>query len=644
MSSMASAAPRGRVLVVEDEGLIALDIRRTLEDYGFDVVGVAASGEDALVAAAANRPDLVLMDVHLQGEIDGIETAERLRAQHDVAIAYLTAYGDADTIERTKRSAPGRLLLKPFKRADLFSLVEIELHRAHAERMARRAREHEQQLAAVLSCIGDAVIATDEKLHVTFMNAAAEHLVGWTLADACGRSIAEVVELRDESTGAPLPAVLLEALWGRTPCRVDAATLVTRSGATRHVAQSVSPILRGDELRGAVLAITDVTEQRRAARDLEIAERMAALARNSRAIGHDVNNALTVVGANLAYVTDQIGQVAEFCGARGIHDDLVGDSPRALADASAGVSTIQRVVGRLRMFGSDESITESVDLADVLRWAAGTTERQWRARARLRLEIDPMPLVEADEARLGQVFLELVMRAAMAIRPGDVAGQEIGIRGGTDVDGGAIVRISTTGTPTDGGPNGSPVASRNAAKAKRSVIATCEGIVADLRGALTIEPREHGDAVVVRLPAARAIRLQPRRAPLPTLGPGRRGKILVLDDDALVAQVVTRVLGREHDVVAVASAPEAIELLRKGATFDAVVCDVVMPGVGGIEMFQWTRAQFPALASSFMFLTGGALDAQTARQLETLPVPRMDKPFRPSELRELVAALVGRSG
>lgn len=127
-------------------------------------------------------------------------------------------------------------------------------------------------------------------------------------------------------------------------------------------------------------------------------------------------------------------------------------------------------------------------------------------------------------------------------------------------------------------------------------------------------------------------------------GPARRGKVLVIDDDVLVAQVVARVLGREHDVVAVSSGSDAIDLLRESPTFDAVVCDVVMPGVGGVEMFLWTRAQLPALASSFMFLTGGAIDAQTARDLDALPVPRMDKPFSPAELRELVATLVERAG
>jgi PAS domain S-box-containing protein len=630
-----TTARRARILVVEDERLVALDIGRSLEELGFEVVGTASSGEEALDAVASERPDLVLMDVHLRGELDGIETARRLRMQHDVAIAYLTGHGDAETIERAKQAAPGGLLIKPFKQADLYGLVEIELHRAHAERMSRRARDREQLLATVLTCVGDAVISTDTSLTITFMNPAAQELVGWSLDEARGRQVDEVVQLRDESTGALLPAVLLETLWGRSPCRVHAATLVTRLGAIRHVSQSAAPVLAGDELLGAVVAITDVTDQRRAAKELEVAERMTSLARHSKAIAHDVNNALTIVGANLSYASDRLGAVAVRPDTPLPVEDAVGESRRALADAGTGIGRIEQIVRRLKMFGADESSVGAVDLADVLRWAVGVTERQWRSRARVRLDLHAMPRVEADEARVGQVFLELVLRAATASAGDGGQLQAIEIVGSRDANGRAIVRISTTGMPKEVGGRSRP--------SHRSPLEICKSIVEDLGGELVVESRaDSGDAVTVSLPGARVLRLSPQRRPISALGPGRRGKVLVIDDEELVGQVVTRVLSTEHDVVAVLSAAEAIDLMGRGTMFDAVICDVVMHGVGGVEMFQWVRTQHPMLVSSFMFLTGGAIDEDTARKLDELPAPRLDKPFRPADLRRMVAALVNR--
>jgi two-component system, NtrC family, sensor kinase len=410
------------------------------------------------------------------------------------------------------------------------------------------------------------------------------------------------------------------------------------------VTQNSAPVFQGDALVGAVLAITDVTDERRDARDLEMVERMASLARHSRAIAHDTNNALTVVGANLLFLSDQCDLVAESTD-RVVSDDVLGESRRALSDATKGVSQVQSVVGRLRMFGSDESMTASIEPADVIRWALSVSERQWRGRARLRLEIDGMPRVEADEARLAQVMLELITRAASAIRRDEGEHHELAVIGGRDADGRALIRITTTATPPDLIEESPAVASAGAGAARGapSKLALCASIVRSLGGSLETErPSDGGDEARVRLPAARVVRMPRPTRPLSMLGTGRHGKILVVDDEELVSQVVSRVLGSEHDVVSVLSGREAIELLSRGVTFDAVVCDVVMPDVNGLDVYYWIRAQQPALMRSFMFLTGGATDAKTVRHFDSLTVTSMEKPFRPSELRALVANLVGR--
>src|SRR5689334_15166177 len=125
--------PRGRILVVEDQGIVAIDIERCLEDAGFEVTAIATSMEDALREAAQSRPDLVLMDIRIQGVADGIEAADQLHQRFRLPIIYLTAHDDADTLARAKRTDPMAFLLKPFKPAELTSAVEIALNRVWAE-------------------------------------------------------------------------------------------------------------------------------------------------------------------------------------------------------------------------------------------------------------------------------------------------------------------------------------------------------------------------------------------------------------------------------------------------------------------------------------------------------------------------------
>jgi PAS domain S-box-containing protein len=606
----ARLASPARILIVEDEGLIALDIERSLQDLGYEVVGRVDSSTDALRCAAANRPDLVLMDVHIKGELDGIETAALLRREHDVAIAYLTAFGDVATVERTKATAPGGLLLKPFKPADLYSLVEIELYRTQVVRMQRSIRERTEVLATILRSIGDAVIATDRDLAVTFMNGFAEGLTGWPLGDARGHAAGEVLPLQDEESGASLAALLIETMWGRMPCHIPAATVVTRAGELRHVRVSVAPTLHADELVGAVIVFSDITVERKIARQLEVTERMALLGRHSAALAHDMKNALAVVGANLHYARENTAAESD------VRD--------AIGDAATGVARLEQIVARLRLFGGESCEGGSVDLEDVLQWALGATERQWKTWARIAINLQRLPHVAGDDARVGQVLVELLGRAATAVADSERDRNEIRIVGRRDPDGRAALTIFDTGRAMGGG-----------------LPTVVTALVAELGGDVCVDPRiGGGNEVTLRLPAARTIPLDPTRRRDAATAERHRGKVLVVDDDDLVGQVVARVLAQEHDVIAVHSAREAVELFESGQRFDVVIADVVMPGQDGIELLDDVRARFPEAHAGFMFLTGGGLDAKAARALARRPEPSLEKPFDPVELRALVATLV----
>lgn len=186
-----------RILIVEDQGIVAHDIERCLTDNGFEVTAIAASMEEAVREASRSRPDLALMDIRLRGDVDGIETATRLHRDFDLPIIFLTAHSDPETVARATQSEPMAFLLKPFNPAELTIAVEVALKRTRAE---REIQARERSFLSAMNAIGEAVLTTDAQSRVRFMNRAAEELTGWQQEQALGCEAAEVVHLANEAS------------------------------------------------------------------------------------------------------------------------------------------------------------------------------------------------------------------------------------------------------------------------------------------------------------------------------------------------------------------------------------------------------------------------------------------------------------
>jgi PAS domain S-box-containing protein len=636
---MKSGDGRARILIVEDEGIVALDIEKTLNDLGFEVTGKAASSDEALASAAANRPDLVLMDIRIRGPLDGIAVAELLRRDYDVPIAFLTAHGDMETIERAKRTSPGGFLLKPFKQAELYSVIEIALHRA---RMERLLREREQLLSTTLRSIGDAVVTADVGLSVTFMNEAAEVLTGWKLGDAIGRPIDEVLPLRDESNGAALTDAFREALFTRAKQQIPNAVLEGRDGVVHHVQDSVAPILDGTALHGAVVVITDITAKRHLSRQLEFSERLASLGTLAAGVGHEINNPLAFVTANLHFACDELERMRTALNAGAMFDEL----GHALGEARVGADRIGRIVARLRLFARQEVSAGPVDIGGVLGWAIDVTEHEWRQRAQLVRNVEELPRVVGDEVRLGQVFVNLITNAAQAIPRGSPDAHTIRIHATLERDGSVVVSIADSGVgiaPDMIGRVFEPFfTTKGAGQGTGLGLSICNGIVRDLGGEITVmsEPGR-GSEFRVRLPAAR-VETPTAPEPVAQVVATVRGKVLVIDDEPLVLQAIARVLSAMHDVTAVPSGRDAVQLIEAGNEYDIVLCDLMMPGMGGAEVYEWIRETRPHLLTGFVFLSGGATDPKSAELLASMGNASVEKPFSPMKLRALVASFVTR--
>ncbi|MBI5679479.1 MAG: response regulator [Methanobacterium sp.] len=192
-----------QILVVEDERITAEDIKAALESVGYMVPEIVASGEEAIKKVEELQLDLILMDIQLEGEMDGIRAADKIKEKYDIPVIYLTAYSDNRTVQRAKITEPSGYILKepfgfirkPFEESELRTAIEITLYRHKIE---KRLRDHEQWLNAILKSVNDAVIATDSKRQIKFMNPVAEDLTGWIQEDAIGESLENVFLIESE--------------------------------------------------------------------------------------------------------------------------------------------------------------------------------------------------------------------------------------------------------------------------------------------------------------------------------------------------------------------------------------------------------------------------------------------------------------
>jgi len=254
-----------QILVVEDESIVAEDIRRNLENLGYVVPAVASSGEDAVKKAEELSPDLVLMDIVLKGEIDGIEAAEQIRSRFDIPVVYLTAYSDEKTLERAKITEPFGYVIKPFKERELQINIEIALYK---HKMEKKLKESREWFSTTLRSISDAVIATDSKGCVKFMNPVAEALTGWKLEEAAGKPLEEVFDIineEGEEVESPIKRVAQE---GVVVAEANKTVLISRDGTKIPIEENGDPI-RDDKgnINGFIVVFRDVTERRDAGRE-----------------------------------------------------------------------------------------------------------------------------------------------------------------------------------------------------------------------------------------------------------------------------------------------------------------------------------------------------------------------------------------
>jgi PAS domain S-box-containing protein len=296
---------KAKILIVEDEAIIARNLKYKLEEFGYIVSGIVDSGQKALNSIKKIKIDLVLMDIMIHGKINGIETAKKIRSDFDIPVIYLTAYTDSDTIKEAKITEPFAYLCKPIKSEDLYAALEIAFY---MHRVKKQLIEKDTWLSTLLRSISDAVIATDIKGKITFMNPKAEELCGWKAEESKGKSLDQVFKIIKENTHKPVTHFVEKILKSNTCQDIkNHILLISKNGKHIPIEKSGAPIKNDDgAIFGVVIIFKDITERKNAEDAVQKSEE------KYRSLVEDNQNPIYLLDKNLTYLYANNSYISRF--------------------------------------------------------------------------------------------------------------------------------------------------------------------------------------------------------------------------------------------------------------------------------------------------------------------------------------------
>ncbi len=386
-----------RILVAEDDVIVAEDIRETLEELGYEVPAVVNSGADAVRAARTHGPDLVLMDIRMPGGVDGIQAADRIAAEVDVPVVFLSSHSDDTTLTRAKSARPFGYLIKPFEARELKTAIEIAVYRHHAERLVAESRERYRRLFHD-DVAGNYVTTPDGK--ILDCNRAFAELMGFESVDACLDADASDFYPGDEREE------FLDELRERGEVRNRKTTLIRTDGSRVRIRENA----RGEFVDGRLTRIhghaVDVTREERLQERLRVQSRMEAVGHLTAGIAHDFNNILTAIRGAMELARSDEGISA------GTREDL-----------EAGMRTCDRAANLVRQLiavgGKEEGPRRRIELGSTVRDMTDLFGQLLGPDVELELELPEQPVpVLASRTRVEQVVLNLVVNARDALDRG----------------------------------------------------------------------------------------------------------------------------------------------------------------------------------------------------------------------------------
>ena len=614
MHQAPTAPPRLRVLLVEDEALIASELSHRLTRLGHEVVDVVDRGSTAVAVALERRPDLLMLDLRLRGDRDGISVAAEVRQRADIPAIFVTAYSDAETLRRAKAVEPLGYLLKPFSGRMLEVTLEMAVHtlalRRERQQVLSDLRSAKERTKAVLDNAPDAILGLDADARVVEYSQSARELFGAQPGELLGARLPELVangcpdldalraQVRPERPSVPV------ANRARGRC-IDGTLFPARVHVSAH------------PLGGAVgftVIVHDLRDELEAEQRLLESQKREVSGIVAGMVAHDINNLLTVVqcAAGLLGLTDDpSGSLAE-----------IGDE---LSEAARQGANLNRRL--LSFVGGSDAPMEVVDPVAVVDRVLPLLDSVAGDQVDLRVQAQPSPTVRTSPSHVEQVLLNLVVNARDAMPQGGRAtvrvqpsgeGVTIAVQdNGVGMDADTLARCRTAFFTTKAKGTGLGLATVQA------IVRRCDG-----RMAVTSEPGI-GTTVEIWLPAAEGeVAVVERATPAPV--PVRR-TVLVVDDDESVLNSTARMLERAgFEAIRAPGAGAALVLVQdRSRSIDLALVDFGLPLMDGYELVRRLRRMQPEIRC--VVVTGGLTTPPRP------PCPVLHKPWTLPSLLSLLA-------
>jgi signal transduction histidine kinase/CheY-like chemotaxis protein len=657
-----------RVLQIEDVEDDALLVAIELKKGGWEPICHRVETADDMRRALRQKSwDLVISDFGLP-RFDA-PSALAVLQEYDIDVPFIIVSGTiAEEVAVAAMKAGAHDYVTKLNLKRLVPAVQRELREAESRRERRRAederRRADDRFHTLVDSLDGIVFTLDRELRIDGMFGRgltptaldSRRYLGKTVGDLLGSGSPGAGgppnasgSTNGASTGHTTPgeaepphdAACVRALAGEHVAYEWSQDL---SSGMRHVQVSLSPIGRRDEVTGIVGIVRDISDQKKLQAHLLVTDRMASIGTLAAGVAHEINNPLASLMANLDLASREIVRLAS---GKSPTPQSLAELEEELGDAREATQRVSQIVRDLRLFSrASEDQRGAVDVRRILDSSIRMAWNEIRHRAKLVRDYQSVPRVIANDARLGQVFLNLLINAAQAIPEGNADGNEI--RVATRTDGRDLVMVEITDT-------GAGIPEQVKARLFTPFFTTkpvgvgtglglsiCHRIVTSLGGDITIESAEgHGATFRVTLPVAQAtVTDEPTPTPEPAR-PFRRGRVLVVDDEAMIRRSIQRSLGSQHDVTSASSGREALDLLVSGERFDMIFCDLMMPEMTGMELHAVLQMTSPEQAKQMVFLTGGAFTESARRFLSEVPNVALDKPFDPQKLLTLVNERIG---
>lgn len=629
------------ILVVEDEAIIAREIATRLKGLGYTVAGVCKSGEEAIVETGAKLPSLVLMDIELKGDMDGIEAAGEIHLQFDVPVVYVTSYTDAETLRRVKATDPFGYIVKPISDNALPAAIEMALskHRQHQELKANLAL-----LFTTLRSIGDAVIAANLDGEIWLLNSAAEMLTGWPEEEALGRNVGEVVHLVDEMTNVEI------AILGTAPASDSRAAalpnvmLVSRNANRIPIERTASPISVDGIALGNIIVLHDISVRRGLKDQLLQVQKMEMVGRLAGGIAHDFNNLLTVI----------LGYSAEILSSLPPEHPLCASVKHIENAANLGGA----ITKRLLSFSRKQAFRPQVlNLNALILGLSGMLERlvgEW-------IQLETFLGAEngticGDKAQVEQLLMNLVLNARDAMPEGgriviatrdEIVSSRPVLATNSNLKPGPYTVLTVEDNGTEIAEEVLPkifepyFTTKDPALVAGFGLSVVHGTVKQCGGEIDVSstPGE-GTIFEMYLPQAEHT-IETTPVQVPTTFSFKTGTLalIVEDEPGILALLQSVFEAQGFQVVPASTAEEALLAIDSfQARVDLLVADVRLPKLNGVNLAKLLRARYPGMRVLFI---SGYVQAELEAEIQfDLDARLLHKPFTSAEVFAEVQELI----